>query len=103
MTAQATSITEPGSTMAVYNSDWHKDEKELETGRIGEGRHSNQKFNTINMEFEYWPFRTEMIKIFPESRKPYNSNDIQKLYCPNCGRKIKSKFKYCPFCGHEID
>lgn len=97
------SIAEPEYSTAVYNSDFHKDTKELETGRISEGRHSNQKFDTVNMDFEYWPFRTETIKIFPLSRKPYNSKDLRKLYCSNCGRKLNTKYKYCPYCGSKIE
>lgn len=97
------SITEPEYSTAVYNSDFYKDTKELETGRISEGKYSNQKFDTINMDFEYWPFRTETIKIFPLSRKPYNANDLRKLYCPECGRRLKDKFKYCPYCGEKLD
>lgn len=97
------SICEPNYSTAVYNSDYHKDTKELETGRISEGRHSNQKFDTVNMDFEHWPFRTEIIKILPESRKPYNANDLKKLYCSNCGRKINTKYKYCPYCGSKIE
>ena len=97
------SITEPEYSTAVYNSDFYKDTKELETGRISEGKNSNQKFDTVNMDFEYWPFRTETIKIFPLSRKPYNANDLRKLYCPECGRRLKDKFKYCPYCGEKLD
>ena len=97
------SISEPEYSTAVYNSDFHKDKRNLETGRVSEGRYSNQKFDTVNMDFEYWAFRTETIKILPLSRKPYNSNDLKKLYCSNCGRKINTKYKYCPYCGAKID
>lgn len=75
----------------------------LETGRVTEGSHSNQKFSDVNIDFEYWPFKTEEIKILPESRKPYNSNDLRKVYCTNCGRKLNTKYKYCPYCGSKID
>lgn len=97
------SIHSPEYSTAVYNSDFYKDKRNLETGRVSEGRHSNQKFDTVNMDFEYWAFRTETIKILPLSRKPYNSNDLKKLYCSNCGRKINTKYKYCPYCGAKID
>ena len=103
ISTSAATISQPSCSTAVYNSEWHKDTKNLETGRIAEGRKSNQKFETVNMDFEYWPFRTETIKIFPLSRKPYNSNDLKKLYCSNCGRKLNTKYKYCPYCGAKID
>ncbi|MCH5166980.1 MAG: zinc ribbon domain-containing protein [Erysipelotrichales bacterium] len=71
----------------------------IETGRIEEGSHSNQTFETVYNEFENYPFATEKIKILPTSRKLISKSDIQKIFCYNCGRKIKEKFKFCPFCG----
>ena len=73
--------------------------KNIETGRIEKGSYSNQKFKNVDMEFSYFPFKTELIKILPESMKQINSNDLQKRYCHNCGRRLKDKFKFCPFCG----
>lgn len=70
-----------------------------ETGRVSEGSYSSQQFQEIDMDTEILPFATETIKILPRSQKPYTKNDLEKVYCTNCGRKIKPKFKYCPFCG----
>lgn len=75
----------------------------LETGRVCEGGYSKQKFSNVNMDFEYFSFRTEVIKILPESRKPYNVKDLKKMYCSNCGRKLNVKYKYCPYCGEKIN
>lgn len=77
-------------------------EKKIETGRIERGSHSNQSFDYVNIDFEYWSFRTESIHIFPMSQKQYSSSDLEKKYCSECGRKIKDKFKYCPFCGNKL-
>lgn len=74
-----------------------------ETGRIAEGSYSNQKFETVFESFETWSFRTETIQILPESQKPYTSDDLEKLYCTECGRKLKTKYKFCPYCGNKID
>ena len=74
----------------------------IETGRIEKGSHSNQKFTNVYKDFESFPFKTENIKILPASQKQYNSIDLIKRYCPECGRKIKYKFKYCPFCGAKL-
>ena len=71
----------------------------IETGRISEGGYSSQKFNNVNIDFEYYPFKTEVIKILPVSRKPYNSSDLNKIYCTECGRKLNPKYKFCPYCG----
>lgn len=73
--------------------------KSIETGRIEKGGYSNQKFNNYYGDFgPYW-FKNETIHILPESQKQISSNDLTKKYCYNCGRKIKSDFKFCPNCG----
>ena len=73
--------------------------KSIETGRIEKGSHSNQKFENVYKDFEYLPFKTEYIKILPTSQKQINSNDLQKKYCYECGKKLNPKFKFCPSCG----
>ncbi len=80
-----------------------KRSKSIETGRVEKGSYSNQKFQTVNIDFELWPFTTEIIKILPESQKPIFKNDLFKKYCPNCGIKIKDRFKYCPNCGFKLE
>jgi len=79
------------------------DEMTCETGRIEAGSSSNQEFDNVNIDFEYFPFVTEKIKILPISQKPFTTNDLHKIYCPECGRKLKSTYKFCPFCGSKID
>lgn len=74
-----------------------------ETGRVEAGSVSNQKFDEVNMDFEYFPFSTEKIKLLPISQKPYTVNDLHKIYCTGCGRKLKTTYKFCPFCGSKID
>jgi len=73
-----------------------------ETGRVEKGGYSNQRFTTIDLDIESWPFATEEIKLLPKSQKPIYKEDLEKLYCPQCGRKVKTKFKYCPFCGEKL-
>lgn len=81
------------------NSSNRSLQKSIETGRIEKGGHSNQKFNNYYGDFgPYW-FKNETIHILPESQKQISSNDLTKKYCHNCGRKIKSDFKFCPNCG----
>ena len=79
------------------------DEMICETGRIETGSQSTQEFNNVNIDFEYFPFVTEKIKLLPISQKPFTPNDLHKIYCPECGRKLKSTYKFCPFCGSKID
>lgn len=88
----------------IYNKALYKtnvNNTTIETGRIENGGYSNQKFETVNNEFENYPFKTEYIKILPKSRKPYTTSDLNKIYCTNCGRKLNSKFKFCPYCGEK--
>ena len=74
-----------------------------ETGRIETGSSSKQEFDNVNIDFEYFPFVTEKIKLLPMSQKPVFANDLQKVYCPECGRKLKTKYKFCPYCGTQVD
>ena len=73
--------------------------RSIETGRIEKGSHSNQKFNHYYGKFNSWYFKKETIKILPESQRQISSNELNRKYCYNCGRKLKEKFKFCPFCG----
>ena len=91
-----------GSTISWASIDTSINHDLIETGRVAEGSHSNQRFTTVDIDLEYLPFRTETFKILPFSRKPYTSKDAAKLYCSSCGRKLNNKFKYCPYCGAEI-
>lgn len=80
-----------------------KVDNKIETGRVEKGNHSNQNFNMVNMDFEYLAFKSEVIKILPESQKPIYKNDLTKQYCSNCGRKLNQKYKFCPYCGMKIE
>ena len=75
----------------------------IETGRIDEGSYSTQEFQDVYKDFEYFPFVTETIKLLPISQKPYTVNDLQKIYCSECGRKLNTKYKFCPYCGTKVD
>lgn len=70
-----------------------------ETGRVAKGGYSNQQFNYVDIDLYTYPFVTETIKILPKSQKPVFKEDLEKIYCYSCGRKLKSKFNFCPFCG----
>ena len=74
-----------------------------ETGRIETGSTSKQEFDNVNIDFEYFPFVTEKIKLLPMSQKPFTVNDLQKIYCSECGRKLKTQYKFCPYCGTKIE
>lgn len=75
----------------------------IETGRIDKGSYSSQLFEQVQKEFATWAFSTETIHILPTSRKQYTPNDMQKIYCTNCGRKLNTKYKFCPYCGTKCE
>lgn len=87
------------STELYYSAGAMAKSKSIETGRIEKGSHSDQKFQTVYNDFEYFAFTTESIHILPQSTKPVYANDLKKIYCTNCGRKLNQKFKFCPYCG----
>lgn len=97
--ASAASTYTSCSSSASTKSKLLPKSKSIETGRIEKGSHSNQRFENVYKDFEYWPFKTEYIKILPTSQKQVNSNDLQKKYCHECGKKLNPKFKFCPSCG----
>jgi len=73
-------------------------QKEIETGRIEKGSVSNQSFQMDNTTFNtYWSWSSNW-KILPKSQKPVTSEDLNNLYCGNCGSK-KGKGPFCQHCG----
>lgn len=98
--ASSTQLYSSSAINAVsYSAGAMAKSKSIETGRIEKGNYSNQKFQTVYNDFEYWSFTTETIHILPQSTKPVYANDLKKIYCTNCGRKLNQKFKFCPYCG----
>ena len=74
--------------------------KNIETGRVEQGSHSDQKFKTVDKNFEFFPFHTIEYKLLPISQKINTSNDLKvKLYCTNCGTKLGKGHKFCSSCG----
>lgn len=96
------SFNSSASTACTYEVEASAVNSVKETGIIEDGSHSNQNFSTVNKEFTYYPFKTEEIRIYPMSQKPIYFEDIQKVYCTECGRKLQTKYKFCPFCGTQV-
>lgn len=77
-----------------------KKSKSIETGRVEEGSDSDQKFKTVNKDFEYFAFYTVEAKLLPVSQKVNTVEDIKvKVYCTNCGAKLHKDHKFCGHCG----
>ena len=76
--------------------------KKIETGRVEEGSYSNQKFKTVNIDFENFEFFKLSYKLIPISQKNVESKDLYKPYCTNCGAKAKAKDNFCSKCGRKL-
>ena len=77
-----------------------KAKKSIETGRVEQGSYSDQKFKTVNKEFDYFPFHTVEYKMMPVSQKVNTLSDVNvKVYCTNCGSKLGKTDKFCSSCG----
>jgi hypothetical protein len=50
----------------------------IETGRIEKGDASNQKFKSVNMDFDSYYISSTIIQLLPDSRKPIETSDIKK-------------------------
>lgn len=74
--------------------------KTMETGRVEQGSSSDQKFKTVNKDFEYFAFHTVEYKLLPVSQKINTVEDLNvKVYCTNCGTKLGKGHKFCSSCG----
>lgn len=79
-----------------------KASKSIETGRIEKGENSAQQLNTVNCEFEYFPFHSISYMLLPNSQKTQSIQEI-KNYCPNCGYRLRNKnWNYCPKCSSKL-
>lgn len=75
----------------------------IETGRVEKGSASNQEFETCNIDFQWWPFKTEEILILPNSRKQIRVEETRRRYCSQCGKKVNPKDKFCSNCGARLN
>lgn len=50
----------------------------IETGRVDKGDKSNQKFESVDMDFSSYIIASTVIHLLPESRKPLEVKDIKK-------------------------
>jgi hypothetical protein len=108
-----TSLTNTNNNSTFYSSsmdngvtmDWVQPElsvkkKSIETGRVEEGSVSDQKFKSVNKDFEYFAFHTVEYKLLPLSQKINTTDDLNvRRYCTSCGAKLHKDHKFCGHCG----
>lgn len=93
--------SEPAS--GQYKKRLKRKTKTIESGRVEKGSVSDQKFVTVDKDFEYSPFCTIEYKILPVSQKPQTVKDVvTNNYCTQCGFKVKGTFRFCPQCGSKV-
>ena len=94
------SFTIPEPIKNLTRSLKAKKSKSIETGRVEEGSYSDQKFTTVNKNFELFAFHTIEAKLLPVSQKINTAEDIKvKVYCTGCGAKLHKDHKFCGHCG----
>lgn len=78
---------------------------QIETGRIAAGMESNQSFNTDYSTYNTFSFGFIDFNLLPVSKEPKSeSKNIvfnSRVYCTNCGKRLKSSWAHCPQCGQK--
>jgi hypothetical protein len=96
------STTSGTTTGLSYTSETIPCSTQVETGRTEKGSISSQRFVQSNKTFELLSFHNVSWVILPNSQKVLTVDEVNVLYCSNCGAKRKkTSFKFCPHCGTE--
>lgn len=104
-TYNTTSLTTNSSNTSYQGPNIRsKKTKSLETGRVEEGSHSSQTFETVNKKFHHFPTSSVEYHIKPTSQKVMESSDLKRMnkYCTKCGRKGKISDNFCAGCGNRF-
>lgn len=74
-----------------------------ETGITERGDKSSQKFESSTRTFSFSSFYNISWRILPNSQKTFNKEELNVLYCGECGSKRKKDtHKFCPHCGTKF-
>ena len=87
-----------------FTGNVKKEKKVVETGRVEQGSHSSQSFQTVNKKFHYYTTNTVELQIKPVSQMYVDAKDINKMNkpCVKCGRKSKHGDNFCGGCGNRF-
>jgi hypothetical protein len=107
----ASNTSSLGNTLSFMNQDQERSrsfakskktiDSTVETGRVEKGSTSNQSFETVNTEFEWWTNAIIEYKLLPISTKNVEAGELNR-FCSNCGAKRKENYKFCPTCGNRF-
>lgn len=77
--------------------------KKSETGRVEKGKHSDQNFKQVEIQFQNYPFYAVVYNLKPRSEKDnYVKTEIRE-FCTSCGYRVRNnKWSYCPKCGNKL-
>lgn len=85
-TCGVSSVTTTGTSVNMGNSTFTSsacvnnslNTSSIETGRVGKGDKSCQKFETVDMNFDSYHISSTILKLLPNSRKPVETKEIDK-------------------------
>lgn len=89
------------TTSTVNASFLNRRADALETGRVEAGSGSDQKFTSVNGNFNAWASTVVEYKIVPIGEKPVEVSEIRN-YCTGCGTRNKKDWRFCPTCGQKF-
>jgi hypothetical protein len=73
-----------------------------ETGRVEKGEKSDQKFKSVDVQFETHSFHTVVYRLKPMSEKNSYTKEVRE-YCTTCGYRLRNdKWMFCPKCGEKL-
>jgi hypothetical protein len=65
-------------TSAAIGGNTNLNTRSMETGRIEKGQKSQQKFESVDMDFDKYYIASTILQILPESRKPIETKEIKR-------------------------
>lgn len=73
-----------------------------ETGRVEKGEKSDQRFKSVDIQFETYAFHTIIYHLKPMSEKNSYIKEVRE-YCTTCGYRLRNdKWMFCPKCGERL-
>ena len=73
-----------------------------ETGRVEKGEKSDQKFKSVDIQFNTYAFHTVVYHLKPMSEKNSDIREIRE-YCTQCSYRVRNeKWMFCPKCGNKL-
>jgi len=77
-------------------------QKTVETGTVEKGSISGQQFSQSSREFNLYARCVTTWKILPISQKKITADELNSVFCVECGaKKKKESHKFCPHCGNR--